>query len=226
MAKKAPVKQYSDDEIREKMLRWFYDRNKYATSRRSKTTGAAAPISVIRHELKERHGLTIQQVQSNLTYLLSQGWIEDQPISKSFATKSGGVVPASTSYFIITAAGIDKIDGPSEFTPKRFEGIRIDATGQNIITLGNGNQVNARFQQIGEALSELREAVTSSSELDESGKLDLVVDIDSVQDQLAKASPNKEVIRNLWEAINRVASLAGLADAAAKVAPFIANLLA
>jgi hypothetical protein len=226
MAKGKPTQtQLGDDEVRQIMLQYFYDRNKKATSRRGKTTGAAAPISVIRAELKASHGLSIQQVQSNLTYLLSQGWVEDQPISKSFTTSKGGVVPAATSYYIITAAGIDKIGGPSEFTRDRFEGIRIEATGQNIITLGDGNQVNARYREVGEALSELRQAFKSSDKLDENAKVDVVVDIDSMQDQLAKPNPNKSVIQSLWEGINRAASIAGLADAAAKVAPFIAGLL-
>src|SRR5580704_2308251 len=35
------------------------------------------------------------------------------------------------------------------FTRDRFEGIKIEATGQNIITLGDGNQVNAQFQALG-----------------------------------------------------------------------------
>ncbi len=219
--KSAPLR---DDEVRQVMLAYFYDRNKNATSRRGKTTGAAAPISVIRADLKASHGLTIQQVQSNLTYLLSQGWVEDQPISKSFTTRKGGVVPAATSYYIITAAGIDKIGGPSEFTRDRFHGIRIEATGQNIITLGDGNQVNARYQQLGEALSELREAIRTTDLLDETQKVSLVADVDSIQDQLAKPNPNKSVVASLWEGINRAASVAGLTDAAVKVAAFIASL--
>jgi peptidoglycan hydrolase-like protein with peptidoglycan-binding domain len=215
----------SNDEVRQIMLRYFYDRNKNATSRRGKTTGAAAQISVIRKDLKASHGLSIQQVQSNLTYLLSQGWVEDQPVSKSFTTSKGGVVPAATSYFIITAAGIDKIDGPSEFTRDRFQGIRIKATGQNIITLGDGNQVDARYQQIGEALSELRNAFKTSKQIKEPEKVNLVADIDSIQDQLAKLTPNRAVIQNLWEDINRAASVAGLADLAVRVGAYLAGIL-
>ena len=221
--KKAPV--LSDDDVRRIMLRYFYDRNKNATSRRGKKTGAAAPISVIRADLKVSHGLKAQQVQSNLTYLLSQGWVEDQPISKSFKTGAGGIVPATTNYFIITAVGIDKIGGPSEFTRDRFHGIRIEATGQNIITLGDGNQINARFREIGEALSELRQRVKQSDELSESDKVDLVVDIDSIQDQLAKPSPNKTVIKSLWEGIKETASIAGLVEIIAKTTSFIDKIV-
>lgn len=215
----------TDDHIRQIMLCYFYDRNKNAASRRGKTNGAAVPISVLRADLKASHGLIIQQIHGNLTYLLSQGWVDDQPVTKSFTTSKGGIVPSPTSYFIITAAGIDKICGPSEFTRDRFQGIRIEATGQNIITLGDGNQVNASHQEAGEALSKLRETIKASHSLDENKKIDLVVDVDSIQDQLAKPNPNKTVIQSLWEGINRMASIAELTDAVTKVAPFIARLL-
>ncbi len=111
------------------------------------------------------------------------------------------------------------------FTRDRFEGIRIEATGQNIITLGDGNQVNARFQALGESLSELREAIKKSDKIDETQKMELVVDVDTLQTQLGRPSPNRQLISQLWEGINRAASIAGLADAAAKVGGLIAGLL-
>jgi hypothetical protein len=123
----------TDDEIREIVLHYLYDRNKNATSRRGKSTGAAVTISVMRADLKNSHGLTAPQIHSNLTYLESQGWVKDEAVKKTFTTNTGAVVPAETSYFIITGAGIDKIGGPSAFTRDRFEGIKIDATGQNIM---------------------------------------------------------------------------------------------
>ncbi len=168
----------------------------------------------MRAELKARYGLTAQQIHSNLTYLESQGWVKDDPITKSVMTRAGGVIPSTTSYFVITAAGIDRIGGPSMFTRDRFKGIRIEATGQNIITLGDGNQVNAKFQDIGESLVELRRAIKESDSIDEMQKMELVVDVDTLQTQLAKPTPNRELISRMWEGINRAASIAGLAEAA------------
>ena len=223
-AKKPIPPAISNDEVREVILRYLYDRNETATSRRGKTTGAAVTISIMRKDLKARHGLSVQQVHSNLTYLESQGWVEDKPLAKSFATKRGGVVPAATSYYIITAAGIDHIGGPSVFTRNRFDGIKIEATGQNIITLGDGNQVDARFQHLGESLADLRRAIKESDQLDDKQKVDLVVDVDTLQSQLARPTPNRAVVEQLWENLNRAASIAGLAQAAAQVAPWIAKL--
>jgi hypothetical protein len=179
----------------------------------------------MRGELKKSHNLTAQQIHSNLTYLESQGWVEDRPVAKSFTTNKGGTIPSTTSYYIITAAGIDRIGGRSVFTRDRFEGIRIEATGQNIITLGDGNQVNARFQALGESLSEFRQAIKSSETLDDVKKMELVVDIDTLQSQLARPTPNRDLISRLWEGINRAASVAGLAEVAAKVAPLMTSLL-
>ncbi len=215
----------TDDEIRETILRYLFERNQNATSRRGKSTGAAVTISVLRASLKASHDLTGQQVHSNLTYLESMGWVEDKPVTKSFNTKTGGTIPSTTSYYIITAAGIDRIGGLSIFTRDRFEGIKIDATGQNIITLGDGNQVNVRFQALGEALSDLRKAIKESDNISETQKLELVVDVDTLQTQLARPTPNRDLVSRVWEGINRAASVAGLADAAAKVAGFLAPLL-
>ena len=213
----------TNDEIRHIVLRYLYDRNQNATSRRGKSSGCAVTISVMRAELKSKYGLTAQQIHSNLTYLESQGWVKDDPITKSVMTRAGGVIPSTTSYFIITAAGIDRIGGPSVFTRDRFEGIKIEATGQNIITLGDGNQVNARFQDLGESLSEFRRAIKESPNIEETQKMELVVDVDTLQMQLARPTPNRELISKMWEGINRAASVAGIAEAAHRVSALIAT---
>jgi hypothetical protein len=215
----------TDDQVREIILQYLYDRNRKATSRRGKATGAAVTISVMRADLKASHGLTVQQIHSNLTYLESQGWAEDQPVTKSVRTSSGTIIQSITNYYIVTAVGIDRIGGLSVFTRNRFEGIKIEATGQNIITLGDGNQVNARFRDLGESLSELRDAIKKSDKIDDTGKIELVVDVDTLQSQLGRPNPNRELISQLWEGISRAASIAGLADAAAKVGALIAGLV-
>jgi hypothetical protein len=222
-AKQQP-QQRSNNEIRRLILQYFYDRNKGATSIMGKK-GSAVKISDVKRELKDRHDLTQQEAQGNLTYLLSQGWVEEKSVEKQVRARGGTVIPSITKYYQITAAGIDKIEGPGEFTRDRFQGIRIEATGQNIITLGDGNQVNVRFRDIGEGLAELREAIKESPTLGEAVKIDAVADIDSIQDQLAKAEPNKPVIQTLWSAIKNIATMTGLAEAVSNLAPHIQELL-
>lgn len=122
-------------------------------------------------------------------------------------------------------AGIDKIEGPGEFTMDKFKGIKIEATGQNIITVGDGNQVNAQYRDVAGALVELKQALLQSSSLTEMHKLDAVADIDSIQSQLAKPSPNRTVIRGAWETVKRLDTVLGLADKITRVAGMLAPFL-
>lgn len=223
MANKVPAPPRSNEEIRRILLQYFYDRNKNATSARGKK-GSAVKISDVNKELKTAHSLSQQEVQSNLTYLLSQGWVEEDTVEKSFTAPSGTVIPSSTSYYKITAAGIDKIEGPGEFTMPKFHGINIQATGQNIITLGDGNQVNAKFGELGQALVELHKAVTQSGAPEEQ-KMTLVADIDTIQSQLAKPQPNRGIIAAAWDTVKAAATINGCTALVGKVTALIAPLI-
>jgi hypothetical protein len=205
------------------MLRYFYDRNKNATSSMGKK-GSAIKISDVKAELKLRHGLTQQEVQSNLTYLLSQGWVEEKTVAKQVRAQGGTVIPATTNYYQITAAGIDKIEGPGEFTMPKFEGINIHATGHNIITLGDGNQVNAEYSDLGQALVELRKAITQS-DVSADQKVGFVADIDTIESQLAKPEPNRGIIAAAWDTIKAAASINGCATLVGKIGCLIASFL-
>ena len=209
----------TSDQIRRFMLEYFHERNRNATSAMGKK-GSAVKISDVKAELKAKHDLTQQEVQSNLTYLLSQGWVQEKQVKKEYQPKGGSVIPSITSYYQITAPGIDKIEGPGEFTMRKFHDIRIDATGQNIITVGDGNQVDAQFGNIGEALAELRKAITVS-DAEERDKLAFVADIDTIQSQLAKPTPNKGIIVAAWETVKRAAVINGCAGFVQKVAGLI-----
>ncbi len=214
----------SNDKIRAIMLQYFYDRNQNATSARGKK-GFAIRISDIRKELKASHDLKQKDVVANLNYLMSQGWIEEEQIQKSVPLPSGTIIPQATSYYKITAVGIDKIEGPGEFTIDKFKGIKIEATGQNIITVGDGNQVNAQYEDAASSLIDLKQTLLGTDSLTEEQKLDAVADIDSIESQLAKAEPNQTAIKGAWEGIKKLATVLGLAEKVAKVAGFLAPFL-
>jgi hypothetical protein len=220
---KSPKNPLSDVEIRRLMLAYFYERNRNATSMMGKK-GSAVRTSDLKADLKARHELSQQEIQRNLIYLLSQGWVEEKPISKTFSPKGGSIVSSVTSYFVITAAGIDKIDGPGEFTMDRFHGIKIEATGQNIITLGDGNKIDAQFSEVGEALLQLRDLVVSAN-LSEGEKLNYVADIDTIQSQLAKAAPSKPIIQAAWGTVKGAAAINGCATLIMKIAGLLAPFL-
>jgi len=220
MAKaKQPVTRPTNNEIRRVMLQYFYHRNSTATSARGKR-GSSVKISDVKKELKAAHELTQQDVQSNLTYLISQGWVEEDSVEKSFKAPGGTIIPSTTNYYKITAPGIDKIEGPGEFTMSKFHGIKIEATGHNIITVGDGNQINAKFGELGQALAELREVVTASAGT-EADKMNLVADIETIQTQLAKPEPNPTIVGTAWNAVKGAAAINGAARIVAKIAGLI-----
>ena len=213
-----------NDIIRQQILQYFYDRNTNATSRMGKK-GSAVKISDARRELKERYGLKLQQVIANLTYLIDNGWVKTVPVEKTVRVK-GGTVPQVTTFYEITAKGIDKIEGGSQFEPReRYAGINITATGRNIITLGDGNVVNAEFSELHSALDELKDTITRSNNLVETEKLNLAVDIESIKDQLVRPELNKTFIAYLWTGLEKVAILSGVAATYEKVASLIQGLL-
>jgi hypothetical protein len=222
--KKPSRSKLTNTEVRQVILSYFYDRNHNATSSRGKK-GSAVKISDVKRELKTAHDLTQQEAQSNLTYLISQGWVEEDAIEKSFTTSAGTVIPSATNFYKITAAGIDKIEGPGEFTMPKFHGIKIEATGQNIITLGDGNQVHAEFSDVGESLAELRDAITKS-DAPEIEKMELVADIDTIQSQLAKTKPNRDIVSTAWATVKSAAAINGCATLVTKVAGLIGGLIA
>jgi hypothetical protein len=214
----------AQDTVRGQILAYFYKRNATATSRTGKK-GSAVKISDVKAELKSLHDLKQPEVMSNLTYLIDMGWVKTFDVEKKVATRGGTVVPSTVTWYEITAAGIDKIEGQSEFTAPRFQGINIHATGTNVITLGDGNLVNAVHQELHEELSTLRDQLTASDAFSEDEKLDLVADIESLKDQLAKETPNPVVVGQLWSGIEKAAAIAGILELAATVAPHVQQLL-
>lgn len=82
-----------------------------------------------------------------------------------------------------------------------------------------GNIVNIEYRQLFQDLTELRQQIADGD------KLDAVVDIDTLTDQLAKRSPDTQVVERLWPRIEKAANLAGLGQVAASAAHAVGQLL-
>ena len=213
------------DIVRRQILQWFYDRNNNATSQYGKK-GSSAKISDVKKGLKAEHDLTQQQVMSNLTYLIDKGWINKSKIEKQVPTRSGTTVPSVVTWYEVSASGIDKIEGESEFqmNPK-YAGVNITAEGFNVITVGDGNIVNAQFADLDAALNKVKFAAVGSKKLDEQQKLDVIVDVESIRDQLAKAEPDQTIVGHLWNRIQDVGNVGGFVSTIEKIVPLIASIL-
>lgn len=200
---KAKAPQRSEAEIRTIVHTYFYTRYRNGRGERGKN-GVSAKISVIRAELKSSAGLSQSEIARALTYLIDQGWVKKEEEHKTFETPRGTNVPSVVPYYRITAVGVDKIEGKSEFTMSRFHGINIEASGQNIITIGDQNQVDVRFKDIANGLLDLKKSVRDATDLHDSDKITLVADLETIESQLAKREPNKSVIREIWKGIEKL----------------------
>jgi hypothetical protein len=214
----------SNNEIRTIILQYFYDRNKVGTSMRGKK-GVSAKISVVQSELKAAHALSRAEVTRAVAYLIDQGWVTTDEIHKTFTTIQGTAIPSSVLYYRITAAGVDKIEGEGEYTMAKFHGININATGQNIITLGDNNQVDAKFECIANRLIEFKDVVRKASDVKDSDKVSIIADVDTMESQLAKPEPNPTVLRTIWAGIEKITTATSLAANVAAIAPALTPLL-
>lgn len=212
-----------NDKIREQILQWFYDRNSSAKSRRGKS-GSEAKISEIKKGLKECYGLNPSQVIANLTYLIDKAWINESEITKTVRTKEGNTIPSSVTWYVISSAGIDKLETPSDYRENnRYPGINIGGEG-SIVTIGDGNIVNINYKPLHAELEKLKQEI-AVSKLDDNQKLEVSVDIETLKDQLAKSNPDKTIVGYIWSKIESIALLSGFHDAVLKIAPMITGLI-
>ena len=188
------------DLVRQQILRYFYDRNAHATSERGKR-GSHVKISDIKKELRASHGLSQQQVTAQLTYLLSSSWVTKVADDRTFTTAGGTQIPRSQEWYVITAAGIDRIEGASSTFMRQNPYSNVNITAVNsAVQLGSGNVVNESFINLAEELDRLSKAVASSAMAEEE-KLSIIADIETINGQLAKPMPNKSIVKAAWDAI-------------------------
>lgn len=212
----------TNDQTRELLLHFLYDLHARARSPKGQEIG----IRDLQAEMKRRHGLTQQQVVSNLDYLVQKGWVNRVVTDRTFTTKHGTTQSAQRVTYKISAEGIDRIEGESEFKRRDpYAGIKIENIG-GVTVVGDGNVVRTQFAPAAEALGELRRAV-NASELPDDHKLAVATEIQTIELQLAKKDPDPTVIQKAWAAIKATATVGTLADLVARagiaLAPFVAS---
>jgi hypothetical protein len=94
-----------------------------------------------------------------------------------------------------------------------------------VTVVGDGNVVNTTFAEVSEVLTDMRSAVLEVDGLDDETKLDVVADIDTLQGQLQKPNPNRQVIKTLWSGVEHTVTAAGLVELVERAAKLLGPLL-
>ena len=138
---------------------------------------------------------------AQLNYLISSEWVAKLTDERTFITRTGTQQPSQVDWYVITAKGIDKIEGASsEFVRQNpYSNVNITAVN-SAVQLGNGNVVNESFVDLAEKLAQLCQAI-AASDLTEEEKMSAIADIETINGQLAKPSPSKEIIEIAWDAL-------------------------
>jgi hypothetical protein len=197
-----------NDTCKKAILKVLYDAHKNARSRKSNR----APVSELKEELKKM-GYREQEIVSELDYLIDAGWVKVENDEYEFTTPKGFTRKQVKEYYKISDTGINYFEGPSEFQriEKSISGIKVKNI-QGITIIGDSNfVVNSQYLDLFRSLSFLSEVVRTSDQLTDEEKLNYVKDMETIKDQLAKPSPEKNIIRLAWEKLKPLATVAGIA---------------
>lgn len=210
----------SNDEIREVILAFLYEKHKSARSLKS----VALKISEIKNGLK-KFDLVQTEIISNLDYLIQKGWIMIDVKEFTFKSKRGFDMKNETKAYKISDTGIDHIEGESRYK-KAGANWGINVTNINGVTiLGNENIVNTQYSDLYRELLNFSELLKKSVKIDDETKLNIISDVETIKSQLSKPSPDRGIIKKVWESIQNIVTINDLIDLTSKIIPLIQRLI-
>jgi len=209
-----------NDAVRDAILRHL--QSIHTKARSPKTAGIG--IRELAQALKQ-NGYKLQEVASNLDYLVQKGWVRETVDKRTFTTPRGTAQVSEKRTYKVSDTGIDRLEAASTY--QRTEAHpHINITNIRGVTIvGDGNVVNTAFTDLARTLAELEQAITREPALEENEKLNLISDVDSLQAQLQKSEPDKTIIQSLWSGIERAAAVGGLIELTRRAYELIQPLL-
>ena len=155
-----------NDIIRDAILRYLYRVHKKARSPKT----AAQGIRDIAKGMKQ-FGYKLQEMASNLDYLIQKGWVREVVEQRTFTTERGTTQNSEKRSYKISDTGIDKLEAASVYQRASNES-RINITNISGVTVvGDGNVVNTNFTDLSRTLDDLKQTVFASRSILGSGKL-------------------------------------------------------
>jgi len=220
--KKERIKK-SNDEIREIILKFFYELYTRATTpKKMKLT-----ITEVKRGLKNI-GLESKEIIPNLDYLIQTNYIVKE--EESYQVRKGrSVFPSKKTFYKASDKTINHFEGSSKFQKldKSISGINLsNVQGVTTIVVGDSNVVsNTQYVNLYRSLDILASEIRKSELLSDEDKLNYVGEIETIKSQLMKSKPDKNIIKKAWENLKPLATISGIMSFFQEVANLIGNLI-
>ncbi len=216
---KKDTKSFADDEIKEEILKYLYGRWKAPRS----IDGAKTKVSEIQKATKEL-GISREECNRNLSYLVDNGWVKEE-VKESHFSKGRFNFPRESRTFRISPDGIELFQGKSKFQKTdNITGINFDNIS-GIVVIGNHNYIRRGSEILFKSLEELEGRIRVSDQLSDEEKLNYQAEIRTIQSQLSKTAPDKDIVAKSWEKIRNLAAVASLMSFVGKIRPVIEQLI-
>lgn len=207
-----------NDTIRDLVLRTLYERHTNAKGIKNISIGIRELHQLVKGKIK------VQELNSNLDYLVQKGWVKKEVTRSQFITRGGFNKTSEKISYKISDIGIDKLEGASLYsTTVKKEGINITNI-DSVMVIGDGNIVNASMTELSELLKTLRNEIEKSETYDSEQKLGVISDIDSIQSQLSKPKPLIEIVKTIWKGIENFVTAGEFVELITKITLLIINL--
>ncbi len=212
----------NSDQIRDAILRLLYQLHRRSRSMDGQQIG----IQDLQRRMKRELGLTQSEVAANPGYPIEQEFVRKIVTPRTFTTRSGTTQSSERVTYKISKAGIDRVEGDSEFrSTSPFSGINITAIN-GLVAVGQGNRqkmVQNQFESLSAQLDKLEQAIRESH-LAEENKLNALAEIETIDAQLAKREANPTIISQAWRALEHIVTAGKAAELAVKVGETITRL--
>lgn len=210
MVKSTPS--FTDDDVKHTILEYLHGRRVNARS----VDSAKAGIMEIRRALLLK-GMDQKSVVRNLLYLMEATWVREDVKTRQIPTKKGGFIPSESKTYIITNQGVEFFEGKSKFSkPDVPAGINIHNLN-GVFSIGDNNLIRNETKHIYEKLEELENKIRLTDQLDDQAKVNYRAEVKTIQSQLSKPTPDKNIVDRAYGALKNLAPIASLAPLVATV---------
>lgn len=174
------------DEILEHLYKFDKEKAQWTTKER------------VAHIVRNKTGANRNEIRSDIDFLVGQKFIQRN-------TKRAGKMSSET--IKISSKGISLFED-TKYSSKPFSPIQLQG-GNNVIILGDNNDIGHIKQTQGESIAELNNLIAKIkfSGFSSEEKMNLIGDIETLKGQLLKSNPTNSLMSSAWNSIKLGLSL-------------------